>query len=113
MSRKAEITDFQERLYEATRLIPKGKVTTYKLLAAYIGCESCQAVGQALKRNPFAPEVPCHRVIASDLTIGGFKGRRSGREIREKIETLRSEGVLLEDGKLKDINRLFNFSAVL
>ena len=105
-----EISAFDERVYEATRRIPRGMVTTYKLLAAYVGCGSCQAVGQALRRNPFAPEVPCHRVIASDLMIGGFGGKRSGSLILKKLRLLESEGVEFEDGMLCDSSLVFEFA---
>ncbi len=65
-------TPFQQKVYDALMLIPKGKVTTYKLLGNYVGCKSAQAIGQALTRNPDAPGVPCHRVIKTDMTIGGY-----------------------------------------
>ena len=74
-------TNFEDKIYSLILTIPRGKVVTYKMVARAIGCGSCQAVGQALKRNPFAPRVPCHRIIASDLSIGGFVGQRSGKEI--------------------------------
>ena len=51
-----------------------GKVSTYQELAKALHCGSCQAVGQALRRNPYAPIVPCHRVIAASQAIGGFCG---------------------------------------
>ena len=41
-------------------------------------------MGQALKHNPFAPEVPCHRVVRSDGTIGGYKGMTDGEQIQKK-----------------------------
>ena len=97
-----KVTVFQKKVYDATSKIPKGKVSTYKLVAEYIGCRSAQAVGQALKRNPFAPEVPCHRVVSSDLTIGGFGGETSGKKIREKIKILKSEGVKFKKGIIAD-----------
>jgi methylated-DNA-[protein]-cysteine S-methyltransferase len=86
-------TPFQTKVYEACRRIPRGKVSTYGSLARGIGCGSAQAVGQALRRNPFAPEVPCHRVVASDRAIGGFSGQRGGAEIHRKVALLREEGV--------------------
>ena len=46
-----------------------------------------------MRNNPYAPDVPCHRVVASDGTIGGFKGKTAGKTIQEKIALLRSEGV--------------------
>ncbi len=94
--KKREPSEFEQRVYDATRRIPKGKVTTYKLLATELGCGSNQAVGQALKRNPFAPEVPCHRVVRTDLTIGGFYGQTEGREIVRKKKMLQQEGVDLD-----------------
>ena len=63
-------TTFQQKVYDALLLIPKGKVTTYKMLGDFINCRSAQAIGQALTRNPYAPKVPCHRVIKTDGTIG-------------------------------------------
>lgn len=87
------VTPFQQRVYDATRRIPRGKVTTYADLARAIGCRSARAVGQALRRNPFAPEVPCHRVVASDFHLGGFNGRTDGAELDRKKRMLESEGV--------------------
>ena len=81
-------TKFEMRVYKALSEVPAGKVTTYALLAARIGCRSAQAVGQALKRNPYAPRVPCHRVIASDFTLGGFAGHTSGSELKRKKKLL-------------------------
>ena len=104
-----QLTEFQRRVYETTGRVPKGRVTTYRLLAHAIGCGSPRAVGQALRRNPVAPEVPCHRVIASDLTIGGFAGKRSGPRIRKKLALLKREGVLFDGGRLADGRLLFRF----
>ncbi|MCQ2189747.1 MAG: MGMT family protein [Paludibacteraceae bacterium] len=88
------ITEFQRKVYLALLEVPRGETISYKALGQRIGCRSAQAIGQALKRNPFAPEVPCHRVIASDGSIGGFHGQRDGEMIEKKIK-------LLEEEKLK------------
>lgn len=88
--------------------VPEGRVVTYKILADALGCRCYQAIGQALRRNPFAPEVPCHRVIASDLTIGGFGGETSGERIESKLSLLAQEGVPFENGRLADPSRLFH-----
>ncbi|MBQ0157267.1 MAG: MGMT family protein [Bacteroidales bacterium] len=88
------ITEFQRKVYLALLEVPRGETISYKDLGLRIGCRSAQAIGQALKRNPFAPEVPCHRVIASDGSIGGFHGQRDGVMIEKKIK-------LLEEEKLK------------
>jgi len=102
-------TPFQKRVYAALALVPRGRVTTYKLLAGHLRCRSCRAVGQALKRNPYAPKVPCHRVIASDLTPGGFMGRRDASALRRKLDLLAKEGVRFQAGKLAEPRRLFMF----
>jgi methylated-DNA-[protein]-cysteine S-methyltransferase len=102
-------TPFQQRVYDTVCRIPRGKVSTYRLVARHIGCASSRAVGQALRCNPFAPGVPCHRVIASDLSIGGFRGARGGRAIRDKLRLLDAEGVRFERGILKDESRVYAF----
>ena len=88
------ITDFQRKVYLALLDVPRGTTITYKELAHKIGCRSAQAVGQALKRNPFAPDVPCHRVVSSTGGIGGFHGQREGEMIERKRHLLREEGAL-------------------
>jgi len=90
-------TEFQNRVYDAARRIPRGSVVTYKALALAVNCRAAQAVGQALRRNPYAPEVPCHRVVASDRSLGGFNGERAGEAIARKIALLKSEGVRFDD----------------
>jgi methylated-DNA-[protein]-cysteine S-methyltransferase len=59
------LTGFQRKVLQALCRVPAGHVTTYKHLAQSIHCCSNQAVGQALRRNPYAPTVPCHRVVAT------------------------------------------------
>lgn len=86
------ITEFQRKVYLALLEVPKGVTITYGELANRIGCRSPQAIGQALKRNPFAPDVPCHRVVAKD-GIGGFMGYRAGEMIEKKKRLLREEGI--------------------
>jgi methylated-DNA-[protein]-cysteine S-methyltransferase len=104
------VSAFQKRVYESVSRVPLGRVTTYKLVAAAIGCGSARAIGQALKKNPFAPKVPCHRVIASDLRIGGFQGKSTGITISRKLELLKEEGVAFSgSGKLLQIERIFSF----
>jgi methylated-DNA-[protein]-cysteine S-methyltransferase len=91
---KREPTAFEQRVYALVRTIPRGKVSTYGLVARQLGCGSSQAIGQALRRNPYAPEMPCHRVVSSALTLGGFNGQRDGAELRRKRQMLEAEGVI-------------------
>lgn len=85
------ITDFQRKVYLALLDVPRGSTISYRELGERIGCHSAQAIGQALKRNPFAPDVPCHRVIRSDGTIGGFYGKTEGKMIERKRKLLEEE----------------------
>jgi methylated-DNA-[protein]-cysteine S-methyltransferase len=93
-----EPTDFQQRVYALTRTIPRGRVATYGALARALGIASARAVGQALRRNPWAPVVPCHRVIASDGTVGGFQGADGGPSVASKLRMLAREGVRFDRG---------------
>ncbi|MBI2442048.1 MAG: MGMT family protein [Lentisphaerae bacterium] len=102
-------TPFQNAVYAALKRVPRGRVTTYGALAHRVGCRSARAVGQALKRNPYAPKVPCHRVIASDLAPGGFMGRRDPPAMRRKLKLLAKEGVRFQAGQLAEPRRLFAF----
>jgi methylated-DNA-[protein]-cysteine S-methyltransferase len=89
-------------VYRLCKQIPKGKVSTYKELGSALKIASYRAVGGALKCNPYAPVVPCHRVVASDGSIGGFHGETSGPLIVKKIKLLAAEGVIVREGKVVD-----------
>ncbi|KAF8315642.1 hypothetical protein DL93DRAFT_843208 [Clavulina sp. PMI_390] len=68
------VTEQAWAVYDYICTIPTGKVTTYKAICDALGAGSPRSVGSALRKNPFAPAAPCHRVIASNLFIGGFLG---------------------------------------
>ncbi|MEK6896057.1 MAG: MGMT family protein [Nanoarchaeota archaeon] len=89
------MTSFSERCYQLLRKVPCGKVTTYKSLAKALGTKAYRAVGNAMNKNPYAPKVPCHRVIKSNGEIGGFA---SG--LNDKIALLTQEGVSIEKNKI-------------
>mmetsp|Transcript_64384 Transcript_64384/g.152319 ORF Transcript_64384/g.152319 Transcript_64384/m.152319 type:complete len:128 (+) Transcript_64384:36-419(+) len=102
MARKP-VTKFQQAVYDATSSVPRGRVTTYKTIAQavaeHMGQNPCpQAVGQALRRNPFAPVVPCHRVVSSDLALHGFSGSTDCAQLDRKRKLLEDEGVILGKG---------------
>ncbi|KAI1802612.1 methylated-DNA--cysteine S-met [Daldinia bambusicola] len=100
---ESDRTPFEKKVWTLLCQIPRGHVSTYALLAARLG-SSPRAVGNALRRNPFAPEVPCHRVVATGGALGGFKGKwprdGEGTTLDEKRRLLRREGVKI-DGKGK------------
>ena len=86
-------TDFQIRVWKALKKIKKGEVKTYKEIAiALKKPKAYRAVANACAKNPYAPKVPCHRVIRSDGTLGGFSSP-GGTKTKKKI--LRKEGFSL------------------
>lgn len=96
----------EENIYRLLRTVPAGKVTTYKALASALGTKAYRYVGQVMKRNPDAPHTPCHRVVASNGTLGGFMGHTSGPELQKKKRLLQGEGVHIEG------NRINNFKDI-
>lgn len=106
LAMSTKVTPFQERVYALLQQIPSGKVTTYAAIAKALD-SSPRAVGGALRVNPFAPEIPCHRCIASTGYLGGFKGdwekAPSGQNQQSKLQLLKDEGVLFSaDGMILD-----------
>lgn len=93
------MASFSELVWQATKRIPKGKVATYAIVAKMIKKpKAARAVGNALNKNPYAPIVPCHRVVKSDGSIGGFA---SGP--RKKIALLATEGVIVIKNKVRPL----------
>ena len=100
MVQGSRLTEFQKNVLIATMKIPKGSVKTYKQIAKEVGNEkACRAVGTALSKNPFAPYVPCHRVVRGNGDLGNYSGR-GGRA--EKRRMLFLEGAVGNNGKLSN-----------
>ncbi len=95
---------FAEKVYALCKKIPKGKVSTYGAIAKMLN-SSPRAVGQALRCNPYAPIVPCHRVVSADGSIGGFMGDTKGKSIQKKIALLQSEGVSVSNGRIAEFEK--------
>jgi len=82
-------TEFQQLVLRAEHRIPRGSISTYKLIAEYLGKRNgARAVGNALANNPFPLIVPCHRAIRSDRQLGGYQG---GLEMKRAL--LEKEGI--------------------
>ena len=93
------LTDFQRRVYAITCCIPPGQTRTYGEIAAELGDRHlARAVGQALGFNPFAPVVPCHRVLAAGQRPGGFSAHGGAAT---KLRMLATEAAFAaQDGQL-------------
>lgn len=92
---------FAERVYQLTQRIPRGRVSTYKEIAEALGTKAYRAVGQALHVNPYAPNVPCHRVVNAQGDLHGFA---SG--LRKKASLLKQEGIHIKNNRV-DLQKYF------
>lgn len=111
--KRTEPTEFQQRVYDLISTIPEGKVSTYGEVARELS-SSARAVGNALRNNPFAPRVPCHRVVASTRTLGGFSGQKGhgAPNLIKKQSMLEEEGVIFEKAKSIDHERVVDKSSI-
>jgi len=88
------LTDFRRRVMECCRRIPRGRTASYQDLARAAGSPNAsRAAGSTMARNPLPLIVPCHRVVRSDGSVGGFS---SPRGVEQKRRLLRLEGVTLD-----------------
>ncbi len=96
---------FSEKVYRIIRQIPSGKVSTYGLVARKLNSKAYRAVGTACRKNPNAPEVPCHRVVNSNGLVGNYSGDRG---IKGKIVLLEKEGVKVRNNRILDFNKVLH-----
>lgn len=93
---------FNERCYELLKLIPAGKVTTYKAIAKALDTKAYQAVGNAMASNPTPIIVPCHRVVKTNGELGEF-----ALGVPKKITLLKNEGITVSNNKIVDFQKHF------
>ena len=101
---------FQQHVLRAEHRIPRGRVSTYQLIAGYLGKRNgARAVGNALANNPFPLIVPCHRTIRSDQSLGGYQG---GLDMKRTL--LEIEGIRFDDaGKATILQDKYNMIPTL
>lgn len=86
-------TKFQLKVWDYLKKIPRGSVKTYSQVAKAIGKPlAVRAVANAIGKNPLAPQIPCHRVIRSDGSLGGYSGK-GGTKTKKLL--LKREGITL------------------
>ena len=96
---------FNESCYAVLKKVPKGKATTYKEIARVLRSKAYRAVGNAMNQNPHAPQVPCHRVVKTDGSVGGF-----AHGTQKKIKMLRGEGIEIAKGKINLDKYFYKFN---
>jgi methylated-DNA-[protein]-cysteine S-methyltransferase len=103
---------FSEKIWQLCKKVPKGKVTTYKLLAEAAGTKAYRAVGNALNKNPYGilncgsdsnKMVPCHRVVGGNGDLVGF-----AHGLKKKAELLRKEGIRMKNWKIEDFEKVLH-----
>jgi methylated-DNA-[protein]-cysteine S-methyltransferase len=92
-----------DNCYQLLQQIPLGKVSSYKIIAEKMGSKAYRAVGQMIGKNPSAPQVPCHRIVKSDGSLGGY-----AFGIDKKIELLQAEGIKIKNGKIVDFAKIIH-----
>lgn len=97
------MSNFNERCYELLKLIPEGKVTTYKELATALNTKAWRAVGSAMAKNENLFVIPCHRVVRSDGSVGEYA---LGTD--KKADLLIEEGVMIEKGRVQDLKNVLH-----
>ncbi len=97
------MTEFQAHCYHTLKTkVPSGQVITYGGLAKLMGRPNAhRAVGSAMNKNPFAPKVPCHRVVKSNGDLGGF-----AQGTAMKIKRLSTEGVEVKNNKITNFKQI-------
>ena len=91
---------FQEKVYELCKKIPKGRVTTYRIIAKKLNTKAYRAVGNALNKNR-DKKVPCHRVVKSNGEVGGF-----ATGTKNKIKLLEKEGIKIKNNKIQNFKKV-------
>ncbi len=101
---------FSQRCYDLLKKVPKGKITTYKLLAHALGTKAYRAVGNAMNKNPYPgicgvhkKEIPCHRVVKSNGEVGGF-----ALGTKKKIALLGEEGIKIKNRKIENFEKFLH-----
>ena len=98
---------FQEKVLNLVKKIPKGRITTYKEIGKALKRKGqvYRAVGRALKENKTPIKIPCHRVVCSDGSLGGYS-----RGIKKKIQLLKKEDIQIKNNKVMNFEKkLFRF----
>ncbi len=99
--------NFNEKVYEVCRKIPRGRVSTYKSIAEALGTRAYRAVGRALKDNPDPGATPCYRVLNSKGELYGFQGKKTKMALDNKKKLLEEEGIEFNGDSAVNFKKVF------
>ena len=98
-------TNFEKKVWKVLEKIPRGRITTYGEIAKFLGRQNAsRAVGNAVGKNPFAPRIPCHRVVKKNGEIGGYSAAGGAGA---KIQILKSEKILVKNNRVQNFEKVF------
>jgi len=97
------MNNFNEKCYALLKLIPEGKVTTYREIASALNTKAWRAVGSAMAKNKNLFVIPCHRVVRSDGSVGEYA---LGSD--KKADILSKEGLMIQNGKVKNLEKFMH-----
>ena len=95
--------NFDEKVWQLMKKIPRGRITTYKIIAKKLNSKAYRAVGQACKRNENAPQIPCHRVVNSSGLVGYYSAVGG---MKRKSELLSKEGIKIKNNKIENFEKV-------
>lgn len=98
------VSNFALKVHRAIKKIPEGRISTYGEIARFLNSRGYRAVGKAAQTNLNSPEVPCHRVVMADGSIGGYS---AGGGVKRKKELLKKEGIKIRKEKIVDFVEVF------
>lgn len=87
----------KKKLYKLVKKIPKGKISTYKELAHALNTNSYRVIGKLLSKNT-SKEIPCHRIVMSSGSVGGYN-----KGIKQKIKLLKREGIPIKKNRIQNL----------
>lgn len=99
---------FSEKVYRLTKRIPRGRVSTYGEVARALNTKAYRAVGNALKNNKHPDIIPCFKIVKSNGEVGGYSGS-DPKNIKKKIQKLKSNGIKVKGGRINLKEYLFRF----
>ena len=97
MEKKEHQTELQLEIYEKLKLVPKGKVVTYKELANSVGSKAYRFVGSCMKNNLYPVSIPCYKVVLSNGEVGNYSSKGG---TKSKIRKLENDGVEIINGNV-------------
>jgi len=97
--------NLNKKVYDLCKKIPKGKLSTYKLIAKKLNTNAYRAIGQILKHNKDPIKIPCYKIVKNNGEISGYNGNNR-KNISKKIKLLGKDGIIIKNNKVLNFEKL-------